>query len=213
MTTQTLTELVRGCLNLPDLVLLAFLAASVALGAQRGCIRTLLSLCGRFATVLGATFLARRCAPAVAKAVVEPLTHDLFTRRAAAYLTENGLPAGAADALLADAEARAAQTAAQLAEGVAFLLLVSVFVAALTVVLKLAGNAARLLTRFPPVGLLDRAAGAALGFLSGAALALLLLWLTKTLRPELFGPLGWLPPETIEKTVVLRTLLAYFPVI
>ena len=36
MTTQTLTELVRGCLNLPDLVLLAFLAASVALGARRG---------------------------------------------------------------------------------------------------------------------------------------------------------------------------------
>ena len=36
MTTQTLTELVRGCLNLPDLVLLAFLAASVGRGGESG---------------------------------------------------------------------------------------------------------------------------------------------------------------------------------
>lgn len=211
MTLQTLIEDLPQLINLPDLILIAFLSASLTLGAQRGFLRTLISLCGRLATILGATLLARQCAPAVAQAVVTPLIGGLFRSRAQSYF--DGLPPAAADALLTEAQTRVTDAAARMAEGAAFLVLLAVGIAAMTVVLKLLSSAARMITRFSPIGLLDRAAGALVGLVSGVFLALMLLWLIHLISPDLFAPYGWLSPDAIQNTLVLRVLLEYFPVI
>ena len=206
MTIPPLADTLTGLLNLPDLVLLAFLIGSVSMGAQRGFLRTLIGLCGRLFTMLGAAWLAKQCAPALAKAVVAPIVGDVFTQQAGSYFS--AVP-GALDAV----QDQVTATASKMAEGVAFLILLSVFIAALTIALKAFSTGARMLTKFPPFGLLNRAAGAALGLVSGIALTLLLLWLTKTIRPDLFEPLGYFAPDRIANTVLLRALLDYLPII
>lgn len=67
-----------GMLNLPDLILLLFLAWSVINGARRGFIMSVIGLVGRIAVVLGACWLAKTCAPTLASAVVTPFCGQSF---------------------------------------------------------------------------------------------------------------------------------------
>ena len=52
----------------------------------------------------------------------------------------------------------------------------------------------------------------ALGLVGGVAVVLLLLWCAHLVYPDLFSELGWLSPARIQSTVLLRGLLAYFPI-
>ena len=65
---------------------------------------------------------------------------------------------------------------------------------------------------FGLVGRIAVIAGAALGLVGGVAVVLLLLWCAHLVYPDLFSELGWLSPARIQSTVLLRGLLAYFPI-
>ena len=106
-----------------------------------------------------------------------------------------------------------AQAAASMAQGIVYLLLVIVLLIVLSLVLSLVRRSLNVLTRFPPLGALNRLAGAAIGLVGGILVIMLALWIAHALRPEIFTQIGWLSPNQIQQTVLLRSLLTYFPVI
>ena len=199
---QPLPDL-SGLLNLPDLLLALFLIWSVISGARRGFLGAVFGLVGRIAVIAGACWLAGTFAPALSRAVVTPIVGEVFAARAAQ---------DALGDVLARLQMTVTEAAAAMAEGVAFLILAVFFLLILSIVLSLILHSLHLLTRFPPLGWLNRLAGAALGLVGGVAVVLLLLWCAHLVYPDLFSELGWLSQARIQSTVLLRGLLAYFPI-
>lgn len=190
-------------LNLPDLILLIFVAWSVFNGARRGFLATVIGLVGRIVVVVGSCWLAKTCAPTLAGAVVTPIVGEAFANQAA----QNANIAGVLDSL----QMTVTEGAQTVAEGIAFILLSVIFLILLSLALSFVLHSLSLLTRFPPLGWLNRLAGAAFGLVSSLAVVLLLVWCVHLVRPDLFSALGWLSPERIQSTVLVRDLLAYFP--
>lgn len=191
----------NSLLNLPDLLIVLFLLFSVTSGARRGLTGTIIGLFGRIAVVLGANWLAGLGAPMLARTMTAPLAAKLFESEAVQGL----------DGVLS--QETAAQAAASMAEGLAYLILVILCLMVLSVVLSLIVHSLNLLTRFPPLGALNRLAGAAIGLVGGVLVIVLALWLVHLLRPEVFTTIGWLSPSRIEQTVILNSLLTYFPIV
>ena len=189
----------NSLLNLPDLLIVLFLLFSVASGARRGLTGTIIGLFGRLAVVLGANWLAGMGAPMLARTMVKPITEKLF---------ESEVMQG-----LDGVQETAVQAAASMAEGLAYLILMVLCLMLLSVVLSLIAHSLHLLTRFPPLGALNRLAGAAIGLVGGVLLIVLALWLVHLLRPEVFTTIGWLSPSRIEQTRILNGLLTYFPIL
>ncbi|MDO4668201.1 MAG: CvpA family protein [Butyricicoccus pullicaecorum] len=189
----------NSLLNLPDLLIVLFLLFSVASGARRGLTGTIIGLFGRLAVVLGANWLAGMGAPMLARTMVKPITEKLF---------ESEVIQG-----LDGVQETAVQAAASMAEGLAYLILMVLCLMLLSVVLSLIAHSLHLLTRFPPLGALNRLAGAAIGLVGGVLLIVLALWLVHLLRPEVFTTIGWLSPSRIEQTRILNGLLTYFPIL
>ncbi len=187
-------------LNLPDLILIAFLLCSISFGGAQGLVRTVIGLFGKLAVIIGSVFLAKTCAPVLAFAIVNPILGDLFAYDLSEYLIN--LPAGT----------EITQSALKMSEGVAFLILFFVFAIVLAIVLHGVQVACNLALKFPPLGFIDRLGGAALGLVGGLVLALLLLHIMYMVQPELFAPLGWLEPERIANTVLVSKLLAVYPI-
>lgn len=187
--------------NLPDLLIVLFLLFSVTSGARRGLTGTIIGLFGRIAVVLGANWLAGLGAPMLARTITAPLAAKLFASE-----TIQGL-----DVVMS--EETAAQAVASMAEGLAYLILVIVFLMVLSALLSLIVRSLNLLTRFPPLGALNRLAGAAIGLVGGVLVIVLALWIAYLLRPEIFTPIGWLSPSRIEQTVILSSLFTYFPIL
>lgn len=192
-----------GLLNLPDLIVLLFLLWSVWNGARRGFVAAAIGFVGRIAVAVGACWLAKSLAPTLAGAVVAPLFGETF----AAQTAENPALAAALSRL----QLTVAEAVQHMAEGAAFLLLAVIFLLVLSVALSLLMGSLHLLTRFPPLGWLNRLAGAAFGLVSGGAAVLVLLWCARLVCPDLFSDLGWLSPARVQATVLLRGLLTYIP--
>lgn len=201
---MTQLESLSALLHIPDLILLLLLLWSVVSGARRGLIQTVIGLVGWIAVVLGAGWLSRLFTPMLAKAVVTPLVGKAFT----AYIGQDAALSG----ILDQVEITVTKAATAMAEGVAFLILFVLFALALSALLALVSHSLNFLTRFPPLGWLNRLAGAALGLVGGIAVILLALKLCYVSRPDLFGPLGVLSPDRIADTVLLRGLFTYFPI-
>ena len=205
MTPQTTTDFLRGLCNLPDLLLLGFLLFSVVMGASRGPTRTLIALLTRLGNLIAAFYAARFCAPLLARWIVTPIVGDIFEEKAAA-LPE--LMQGSAAAL----EARVTAAAVEMAEGVAFLILLLLFAVGLGVACHLVGDMLHLIGRLPPFGFVGRLAGMGIGLLGGLILAVLTLWLIGVFRPDVYGALGYLSPENLANTTLVGALLGIFPV-
>lgn len=205
MTPQTTTDFLRGLCNLPDLLLLGFLLFSAVMGASRGPTRTLIALLTRLGSLIAALYAARFCAPLLARWIVTPIVGDLFEEKAAA-LPE--LMQGSAAAL----EARVTAAAVEMAEGVAFLILLLLFAVGLGVACHLVGDMLHLIGRLPPFGFVGRLAGMGIGLLGGLILAVLTLWLIGVFRPDVYGALGYLSPENLANTTLVGALLGIFPV-
>ncbi len=190
-------------LNLPDLMIILFLLFSIASGARRGLTGAVIGLCGKIAVVLGANWFAKLCAPALTQTVVKQLTTAIFESKTIQELKLEGVLS----------EDMVAQAAASMAQGIVYVLLVIVFLIVLSLVLSLITRSLNILTRFPPLGALNRLTGAAIGLVGGILVIVLALWLAHVLRPEIFTQIGWLSPNRIQQTVLLRSLLTYFPVL
>ncbi len=189
---------IQQIVNTRDLLFLAFLAASGLLGAHHGLTRTFISLLSRLAATFGAGFVAKMLAPLAARAVVTPIIGDLFEQDAASYLTALPIPI----------ETTITQMAVEMAEGVAFLLLLAVLGILFSILLSVLAQSLRFLTRHTPIGFLDRFAGLALGVAGGAALLMLAAVVLSRAAPELFRDLGWLSPLNTADTLLTRGFLS-----
>ena len=198
MTLQTTLDLLRGLCNLPDLLFLGFLLFSVSMGASRGPTRALIALATRLGSLIAAFYGARFCAPFLARWVVTPIVGDLFEERAALEGT-----------VLAS---RITETAIEMAEGIAFLILLLIFVLGLGVLCHLIGDVLHLIGRLPPFGFVGRLAGMGIGLVGGILLTVLTLWLIGVFRPDIYSPLGYLSPTNLQNTTLVSALLEIFPV-
>jgi len=170
--------------NVRDLLLVLFLVIS--------------GLLGRLVSIFGAGFAAKLLAPVIARIVVTPIIGDLFERDAASYLAALPIPI----------ETTITEMAVEMAEGVAFLMLMVLFGILFSLMLSIVSQSLRFLTRYTPLGILDRLAGLALGAAGGAALLMLAAVVLSYAAPELFRGLGWLSPVNTADTLLTREYLA-----
>lgn len=197
-----MTEFLR-LLNPFDLILIAILLFFTVTGFLCGALGTLYRLFGQLAVLVGAVVAARLLAPVVAEKLVTPLVGKAFSEQAALAQANGllpGLQQGATDA------------AAGMAQSLAFLILLFLFATVLGLVLSVAVKGLKLLTRVPPLGLIDSIGGAALGLLSGLALICAVLIGTYWFSPLTYTTLGFLSPERIGGTVLLSRLIEFLPI-
>ena len=198
MTLQTMLEFLCGLCNLPDLILIGFLLFSVLMGATRGPTRAMIAVLTRIGSLVAAFYAARISAPYLARWIITPVVGDLFEERAILSGT-----------VLAS---QITEAAVEMAEGVAFLIVLLLCVLGIGVILHLLADLLHIIGRLPPFGFAGRLAGMGIGLLGGILLAVLTLWLLGIFRPEIYGPLGHLSPANLEKTSLVRALLEFFPV-
>ena len=203
MQLEQLIDLARGLLNLPDLIILAVLLTSLALGLRRGFFGALAGLAGRLAALAAAFFAARAAAPIAAQWVVTPIVGDLFERQAA--LVQNA-------ALLEGLRQTVAQAAAGMAESLAFLILFLLCAILFGWLVTVAAKSLRFLAHLTPLGVLDALAGGLIGLTGGLLLIALLLIGTEWFFPITYSPLGWLSPERVANTLLLAKFIEVLPV-
>ena len=142
-------------------------------------------------------------APALSRAVVTPIVGEVFAARAAQ---------DALGDVLARLQMTVTEAAAAMAEGVAFLILAVFFLLILSIVLSPYPAQPASFDPFPAARLAQPPGGrgARPGRGRGGRAA------APVVRPPgVSGPvfeLGWLSPARIQSTVLLRGLLAYFPI-
>lgn len=198
MTLQTTLDFLRGFCNPPDLILIGFLLFSISMGASRGPTRALIALATRLGSLIASFYAARFAAPFLARWVVTPFVGDLLEERAALSGTV--------------LQTEITETAVQMAEGVAFLIILLLCVIGLGVLCHLLGDVLHLIGRLPPFGFVGRLAGMGIGLIGGILLAVLALWLIGVFRPDAYSAFGYLSPETIQNTTLVSVLLDIFPV-
>lgn len=202
MLTDVLSVLTRLC-NLPDLIILVILLVNLILGFQRGFFDALTGLVGRVIAVAAAFFAARAAAPYVSKWVVTPIVGDIFKKQAGV----SGA-AGALDAL----RQTATEAAVSMAESVAFVLLLILFCILFGWLVELAAKSLHAIAHLTPLGIVDSLAGGAVGLVAGAVLVALLLLGIWWVYPIAYSPLGWLSPERVSHSVLLKALVDMLPV-
>lgn len=199
MTLQPTLDFLRGLCNLPDLILLGFLLFSISMGATRGPTRALIALGTRLGSLIASFYAARLAAPFLARWIVTPIVGDLFEERAALSGTV--------------LQTHITETAVEMAESIAFLIILLICVFGLGVLCHLVGDVLHLIGKLPPFGFVGRLAGMGIGLVGGILLAVLALWLIGVFRPDAYGALGYLSPETLQRTTLVRALLDIFPVV
>ena len=72
--------------------------------------------------------------------------------------------------------------------------------------------AARLIVRRTPLSALDSAGGALIGFVTGVAFVCILLIVLQWLFPITYTSLGYLSPERVKHTLLLKQLVDVLPI-
>lgn len=201
---MTLTEMFKGLLNAPDLIILTLLFINTALGFAGGFMRTLCGLVGRLAALAGACVAARALAPMLARLLVTPIVGKLFESRA----EQLGELSGVLDGL----QASVTEAATGMAESVAYFALLVVCFIVFSWVVSLAAKTLHFLAHLTPLGVLDSLGGGALGLAGGVLLVCVLLIAVQWFSPIAYTPLGWLSPGRVEGTVLLQALVELLPV-
>ncbi len=201
---EKLPEILLGLLNVPDLILLAIIFVSAAMGAKRGLVRTLCNFLGRIVALVCASMAARLLSPVLARYLVTPIVGDIFEIRASDLLSR---APNAAEAL----QSTATDMAASMAQGLAFFLLFFIFLFVMNMLVHTISTALKLVTRIAPIGFLDSLAGFVLGASFGLILCGLGLLALTIFSPSTFGELGWLSPSRVSQTTLTAFLLGLLP--
>lgn len=164
MQADLLLDLLKGLLNLPDLVILAVVLICMVLGFRRGFFGSLYGLVGKLIALAAAFFAARAAAPIVAKWVVTPIVGDIFQNQAAL---------GEAAGLLDGLRQTVTEAATSMAESIAFLLLLCAILFGWIV--SFAAKSLHFIAHLTPLGILDSLAGGIVGAATGLVLVALLL--------------------------------------
>ena len=196
-------DLLKGLLNLPDLVILAVVLICMVLGFRRGFFGSLYGLVGKLIALAAAFFAARAAAPIVAKWVVTPIVGDIFQNQAAL---------GEAAGLLDGLRQTVTEAATSMAESIAFLLLLLLCAILFGWIISFAAKSLHFIAHLTPLGILDSLAGGIVGAATGLVLVALLLLGIEWFFPITYSSLGCLSPERVSNTLLLAKLMDILPV-
>jgi uncharacterized membrane protein required for colicin V production len=186
-------------LNAPDLILIAVLLANVWLGARRGLVGALYGVIGRIGMIAASVAAAKYTAPYIAQWVVVPAVGQLFEKQAALKTAE-----GVLDGL----RQTVTEAAVGMSESIAFSMLVVLF----SGLIWIFGRSLKLIVRRTPLSALDSAGGALIGFVTGVAFVCILLIVLQWLFPITYTSLGYLSPERVKHTLLLKQLVDVLPI-
>ena len=182
-------------LNAPDLILIVVLLANVWLGARRGLVGALYGVIGRIGMIAASVAAAKYTAPYIAQWVVVPAVGQLFEKQAALKTAE-----GVLDGL----RQTVTEAAVGMSESIAFSMLVGL--------IWIFGRSLKLIVRRTPLSALDSAGGALIGFVTGVAFVCILLIVLQWLFPITYTSLGYLSPERVKHTLLLKQLVDVLPI-
>ena len=186
-------------LNAPDLILIAVLLANVWLGARRGLVGALYGVIGRIGMIAASVAAAKYTAPYIAQWVVG----QLFEKQAALKTAE-----GVLDGL----RQTVTEAAVGMSESIAFSMLVVLFSVLFGRLIWIFGRSLKLIVRRTPLSALDSAGGALIGFVTGVAFVCILLIVLQWLFPITYTSLGYLSPERVKHTLLLKQLVDVLPI-
>lgn len=186
-------------LNAPDLILIAVLLANVWLGARRGLVGALYGVIGRIGMIAASVAAAKYTAPWV----VVPAVGQLFEKQAALKTAE-----GVLDGL----RQTVTEAAVGMSESIAFSMLVVLFSVLFGRLIWIFGRSLKLIVRRTPLSALDSAGGALIGFVTGVAFVCILLIVLQWLFPITYTSLGYLSPERVKHTLLLKQLVDVLPI-
>ena len=194
MQADLLLDLLKGLLNLPDLVILAVVLICMVLGFRRGFFGSLYGLVGKLIALAAAFF---------AKWVVTPIVGDIFQNQAAL---------GEAAGLLDGLRQTVTEAATSMAESIAFLLLLLLCAILFGWIISFAAKSLHFIAHLTPLGILDSLAGGIVGAATGLVLVALLLLGIEWFFPITYSSLGCLSPERVSNTLLLAKLMDILPV-
>ena len=186
-------------LNAPDLILIAVLLANVWLGARRGLVGALYGVLGRIGMIAASVAAAKY----IAQWVVVPAVGQLFEKQAALKTAE-----GVLDGL----RQTVTEAAVGMSESIAFSMLVVLFSVLFGRLIWIFGRSLKLIVRRTPLSALDSAGGALIGFVTGIAFVCILLIVLQWLFPITYTSLGYLSPERVKHTLLLKQLVDVLPI-
>lgn len=190
-------------LNAPDLIFLAFLIVNIYLGCRRGLVRSLYALIRWALSAVAASFAAHMAAPIVAKRVIISVMGSVIQQR---------LQSREIAAIVDTLWNSTADKVAAIAESVAFIILLPLFVIVFSQVSRLIGAALRLsVTKIPPLRVLDALAGGMIGMATGIAIAALIFLGIAQFSPISYSAIGYLSPQRINQTVLVKQFISHLP--
>jgi uncharacterized membrane protein required for colicin V production len=172
---------------------------NIVLGVRRGLFGSLYGLVGRVLALAGAFIVARVLAPIVSRFIVTPIVGSVFEKQAALSHV-SGLQDSVTDA------------AANMAESVAFLLLLLLGCIVFGWLVVIAAKSLHFIAHLTPLGALDSLAGGVIGLATGLVLVVLVLFGINWFSPITYTSLGWLSPERVSNTVLLAAILRLLPI-
>lgn len=190
-------------LNAPDLIFLAFIIGNIYFGCRRGLVRSLYALVRCIISAVAASFAAHMAVPIVAEKVIiatmgSVIQHHLQQPEIAAIV----------DTLWNSA----ADKVAAIAESVAFIILLPLFGIVFSQVSRLIGAALHFTVKLPPLRFLDSLAGGLTGMATGIVVVSLVLLGIAWFSPVAYSAVGYLSPQRIDQTVLVKQLISYLPI-
>ncbi len=200
---DTIFGVLSKLLNLPDLIILAFLLVNGFFGLRHGLLRSLIGLVGKSAALAASVWAARSAAPVVAQMIVTPIVGEVFDKQTQIF---------SANALLKGLRQTAEEAAINMAESVAFAMLLTLFGVLFGWVVAIICKGLRFISHLTPISLLDALAGGIAGVATGAALVALILICIEWFAPITYSGLGWLSPQRVSDTLLLSWFIDMLPV-
>ncbi len=200
---DTISGVLSKLLNLPDLIILAFLLVNGLFGLRHGLLRSLIALAGKAAALAASVYAARSTAPVIARIIVTPIVGEVFDKQA---------QISTANELLKGLRQTAEEAAVSMAESVAFAMLLALFGVLFGWIAAIICKGLRFISNLTPLSLLDALAGGAAGVATGAVLVALILICIEWFSPITYSGLGWLSPQKVADTLLLSWFIDVLPV-
>ncbi len=190
-------------LNIPDIVIIVFLLVNCIFGFKQGFLRSVYGLLGKAAALIGSVIAARAAAPFIAERFIMPVIGEAFDKQfeGAGY-----------HELLEGLRESVEEAAQNLAESIAYILLLTIFGVLFGFIVSLIYKGLKSMTKLGPVNLLDSIGGMAIGLAAGVVIVALVLLCIEWFSPITYSELGWLSPERVADSVLLKIFIDMLPV-
>lgn len=196
-------NMARGLLNLPDLIILGFIAINAISGFRHGVLRSIYGMAGKASALAASVFTSHSASPVIARSIVTPIIGDALSRQAKMF---------SAHEVLAGLRQTSEQAVVSMSESVAYAMLVVLFGVLFGWITSAVSKCLRYITKLKPISFLDSLAGGVTGAAVGAVLVALILIGIEWFAPITYTGLGWLSPQKVADTVLLARFMDILPV-